>query len=70
MFANFTATNPVKANGVVKHMARINKMIGLAVKLEWTDKNPFARYAIKAQKVSRDCLSLSELINIENKVFN
>jgi len=60
---------PIKTNGVVKHMVRINKMIGLAVKLEWLDKNPFARYSIKAQKVSRDCLSQSELINIENKVF-
>jgi len=60
---------PIQTNGVVKHMVRINKMISLAVKLEWLDKNPFARYSIKAQKVNRDCLSQSELANIENKEF-
>jgi site-specific recombinase XerD len=60
---------PIKNNGVVKHMVRINKMISLAVKLEWLDKNPFARYTIKAVKVNRDCLSQNELTQIENKVF-
>jgi site-specific recombinase XerD len=60
---------PIQTNGVVKHMVRIKKMIGLAVKLEWIDKDPFARYSIKAQKVNRDCLSQSELSKIENKAF-
>jgi site-specific recombinase XerD len=61
---------PIQTNGVVKHMVRINKMIALAVKLEWLDKNPFTRYSIKSQKVNRDCLSQSELIAVENKTFS
>ncbi|AMR30539.1 integrase [Mucilaginibacter sp. PAMC 26640] len=60
---------PIHTNGVVKHMVRIKKMIGLAVKLEWIEKDPFARYSIKAQKVNRECLSQHELSIIENKVF-
>lgn len=60
---------PINTNGVVKHMVRIKKMIGLAVKLEWLDKNPFAKYSIKAQKVNRDCLSQAELLSIEDKEF-
>ena len=60
---------PIQTNGVVKHMVRIKKMIGLAVKLEWIEKNPFARYSIKTQKVNRDCLSQTELSAIENKDF-
>ena len=60
---------PIQTNGVVKHMVRIKKMIGLALKLEWIEKNPFARYSIKAQKVNRDCLSQAELSLLENKDF-
>ncbi|GAA4321038.1 site-specific integrase [Mucilaginibacter gynuensis] len=61
---------PIQTNGVVKHMVRIKKMIGLAVKLEWLEKNPFVKYSIKAKKVNRECLSLPELSAIENKIFN
>jgi integrase len=60
---------PIQTNGVVKHIVRIKKMINLAVKLDWIDKDPFARYSIKLQKVNRDCLSQIELSNIENKEF-
>ena len=33
-------------NGVMKHLERFKKMLNLAVKLEWMDKNPFNQLAV------------------------
>jgi hypothetical protein len=31
-------------NGAMKHLERLRKMVNLAVRLEWLDKDPFVNY--------------------------
>jgi integrase len=52
-------------NGVMKHLERLRKMVTLAVKLEWTGKDPFANYQLKFQRIERGFLSKEELSAIE-----
>lgn len=56
-------------NGVMKHLERFRKIIRLAVKLGWIEKNPFELFKLKMQKVERGYLTNEELISIEEKVF-
>jgi site-specific recombinase XerD len=56
---------PLANNGVMKHIERFRKMINLAVRLEWLDKDPFAKYQQKFDKVEREFLSSEELSAIE-----
>jgi len=54
-------------NGIMKHLERLCKMINLAVKLEWLDRNPFHAYQLKFEKVEREYLTAWELANLEAK---
>lgn len=56
-------------NGVMKHLERFRKMVRLAVKLGWLEKNPFELYKLKMQKVERGFLTSEELAKIEEKDF-
>jgi integrase/recombinase XerD len=56
-------------NGVMKHMCRFRKIINLAVKMEWLEKNPFKNYKIRYIKSERECLSIEELERIQEKDF-
>ncbi|QGY47755.1 site-specific integrase [Maribellus comscasis] len=58
---------PLGNNGVMKHLERLRKVITLAVKMEWINKNPFASYRLKFKKVNRECLTGEELHKLENK---
>ncbi|WP_417371671.1 phage integrase SAM-like domain and Arm DNA-binding domain-containing protein [Gelidibacter japonicus] len=53
-------------NGVMKHMERFKKMVNLAVKLEWIQKNPFNQFQLKFDKFDRQFLTERELELIEN----
>ncbi|RKR82873.1 site-specific recombinase XerD [Mucilaginibacter gracilis] len=57
-------------NGLMKHIERFCKMINLAVRLEWIDRNPFHAYQLKFDKVEREYLTKQELARIEAKKFN
>lgn len=57
---------PIANNGVMKHIERLRKMINLAVRMEWLDKDPFAKYKQKFEKVSRGFLTQEELVRIED----
>jgi site-specific recombinase XerD len=57
---------PIANNGVMKHIERLRKMINLAVRMEWLDKDPFAKYKQKFDKVSRGFLTQEELLSVEN----
>lgn len=57
-------------NGVMKHLERFCKMVNLAIKLDWIEKNPFHSYQMKFEKVERECLTRAELVNLEKKQFN
>lgn len=47
----------ISNNGVMKHLVRFRKMVCLAVKLGWLEKNPFELYKLKMQKVERGFLT-------------
>lgn len=52
-------------NGVMKHLERFKKMLNLAVKLEWMDKNPFNQFQLKYNKYDRQFLDEEELEQLE-----
>jgi hypothetical protein len=56
-------------NGVMKHMERFRKMINVALKNEWMEKDPFRAYKLKFNKYERGYLTAIELEQIENKHF-
>ena len=51
----------------MKHIERFRKMINLALRMEWLDKDPFAKYKQKFEKVERGFLSSGELKAIERQ---
>jgi site-specific recombinase XerD len=56
-------------NGVMKHMERFRKMINVALKNEWMEKDPFKAYKLKFTKYQRGFLNAEELDIIERKEF-
>ena len=56
-------------NGVMKHLERLKKMMNLALRLEWIDKDPFLRFKLKFTKHQRAFLSQSELEVVESGRF-
>ncbi|PCJ93286.1 MAG: integrase [Flavobacteriaceae bacterium] len=57
-------------NGIMKHIERLNKLMNLAVKLEWITKNPFLHYDVKFSKYSRPFLSPNEMKELEEIKLN
>jgi len=57
-------------NTVMKHIERLRKMINLAYKMEWVDKDPFIKFKAKYQRKERTFLTLEELQTIEQKEFS
>lgn len=57
-------------NGVMKHLERFKKMINLAIKLEWINKNPFQKFQLKFNKYDRQYLNERELRLIEETYFS
>ncbi|MET0635191.1 MAG: site-specific integrase [Chitinophagaceae bacterium] len=55
------ANSPLTQNGIMKHMERFRKMVTLAVKLQWPDKDPFVHYRLSFKKVERGFLSQTEI---------
>ena len=53
-------------NGVMKHLERLKKLTNLALKMEWIDKDPFAKYSLHYKKKERDYLSEKEIEELEN----
>lgn len=56
-------------NTVMKHIERLRKMINIAIKNEWLDRDPFAKFQARFIKNDREFLSQEELDKIENKDF-
>jgi len=56
-------------NGVMKHIERLRKMISMAERMEWIEKDPFAKYKLKFEKVGREFLTKEELDRLENHKF-
>jgi len=60
---------PINNNGVMKHLIRLRKMITLAFKLQWINKDPFKNYKFRYKKVETAFLSNAELKAIEKHEF-
>lgn len=56
-------------NTVMKHIERFRKMVTLAYKLEWIERDPFTNFEAKFDKVEREFLTETELLIIEEKVI-
>ena len=60
---------PMGQNTVMKHIERLRKMVNLAIKNEWLDKDPFQKFKAKFIKKDRGFLTQEELRRIEEKDF-
>lgn len=75
-FEKFLRTNvPVdhnrkmENNTVMKHIQRLRKMVTLAYKMEWLEKDPFIKFKARYIRNEREFLSEHELETIIEKVF-
>ena len=57
---------PLKNNGIMKHMERFQKMVGVAHKFAWIKQNPFARYQLQFEEYDSDFLEDREIHSLEN----
>lgn len=60
---------PCGNNTVMKHIERLRKMVNIALKNEWLEKDPFAKFKKTFTKTNRECLTELELKTIEAKEF-
>ncbi len=56
-------------NTVMKHIERFRKLVNLAHKMEWLDKDPFIKFKAKYIRKERTYLTSGELQVIEEKEF-
>jgi hypothetical protein len=61
---------PLANNGVMKHMERFRKMVNVALKNDWIEKDPFKAYKSRFTKYERGFLTEEELQTIEDKEFS
>ncbi|MEM8969461.1 MAG: site-specific integrase, partial [Bacteroidota bacterium] len=60
---------PMGNNTVMKHLERLRKMVNLAIKNEWLDKDPFHKFKLKFEKKDRGYLTQDELRRLEERDF-
>jgi site-specific recombinase XerD len=58
---------PLNNNGVMKHLERFRKMVNMAVKIEWLDKDPFSKHKLKFTSKERGYLTDEELHTVATK---
>lgn len=54
-------------NSTLKYIRNFRKIINLAVKNEWMDRDPFMKYQVKLKETKRGFLDKEELERLENK---
>ncbi len=67
--ANKHDSRPCGHNTILKHIERLRKMIGVALRNEWIDKDPFIKFQARFIRKERHFLSLEDLKAIEVKEF-
>lgn len=65
----FEHRRPCSQNTAMKHIERLRKIIGIALKNEWLDRDPFMKFKPVYERSTRQFLTASELAAIENKKF-
>jgi len=63
-------SDPCGNNGTMKHMERLKKIVGWAIKNEWLDKNPFTGYRTHYKPKIMEVLTNEELTKIEHCNLN
>lgn len=69
MNTNKHDSRPCGHNTILKHIERLRKMIGVALRNEWIDKDPFIKFQARFVRKERHFLSLEDLKAIEGKEF-
>jgi Site-specific recombinase XerD len=62
--------SPMGNNTVMKHIERLRKMIKMAIRYEWLEKDPFTAFRQKFHRVERGYLTEEELKIIESRDFS
>ena len=57
--------NGLNNNGLMKHMERLKKLLKLALRLEWIEKDPAANYQLRFDKTDKGFLTEEELYILE-----
>ena len=58
---------PLKNNGIMKHIERLNKLMGFAEKLGWISKHPFEKYELSYTKFKNGFLTKQQLERFETE---
>lgn len=58
-------TRPLNNNGIMKHIERLNKLMGFAEKLGWISKHPFSKYELSFTKFKNGFLTEQQLERFE-----
>lgn len=53
-------------NTAMKHIKRLRRMVTLAYRMKWIDRDPFVNFKMKIEKKERSFLTDSELLSIED----
>lgn len=61
---------PCGQNTAMKHIERFRKMVNMAIKYEWLEKDPFMKFKATFKKTSRESLTEDELKRVESKSFS
>lgn len=62
--------SPMGNNTVMKHIERLRKMVKMAIRYEWLEKDPFVAFKQKFHRVERGYLTEEELKTIEERYFS
>ena len=60
---------PCGQNTIMKHIERLRKVVNMAIKNDWLDRDPFQKFQPSFIKSNRQFLSADELAAIEQKEF-
>jgi integrase/recombinase XerD len=69
-YTSIDPSRPCENNTIMKHIERFRKIINLAIKNEWIDKDPFLQFKPKFTHVEREFLTNEELTRIEQRHFS
>jgi len=61
---------PCGKNTTMKHIERLRKVVNLAIKNEWLEKDPFVKFKVSFTNSKREYLTPDDLQKIERKEFN
>lgn len=60
---------PCGQNTIMKHIERLRKVVNMAIKNDWLDRDPFQKFQPTFVKSNRQFLTADELATIEQKQF-